>query len=201
MNKKNDSRMRVYVFIDASNLWEAQKSKAKLINYASLSDWLKVRYKPSIFQIFFYTAYPKNGTRSYSLSSRHKFYTYLKKGLNFVVRKKELKRIYHGRMIIEKGNMDVEMTIDVMRFIESFDIAILFSGDSDFLELVSHVRQKGKLVYIYSSKNNVSTELRTGADGYTDILTIEEICGNDLVSKNERAQQKATLNKKSGSGM
>jgi uncharacterized LabA/DUF88 family protein len=77
-------------------------------------------------------------------------------------------------VIEEKGNMDVEMAIDVVNQVNRYDEAILFSGDSDFLSLVRFARNKGKKVYIYSSRNNVSSELRTGADGYTDVLNIQE---------------------------
>ncbi|MDD3808016.1 MAG: NYN domain-containing protein [Candidatus Pacebacteria bacterium] len=124
--------------------------------------------------MFYYTAYPKNGTRSYSLDGKHKFYTFLKKNLKFVVKKKELKQIHImsdvGQAVEEKGNMDVEITIDAMHHLEKYNIAIFFSGDSDFLALVTYLRNRGKKVYIFSSKNNISTELRTGADGYFDIL-------------------------------
>jgi len=63
---------RVYVFIDAANMWQAQKARGRF---------------------FYYDAYPADGTRGYSLDGKHTFYTYLKKGLGFTVRKKELKRI------------------------------------------------------------------------------------------------------------
>lgn len=31
-----------------------------------------------------------------------------------------------------------------------------------------------KMAYIFSSQNNISSELRTGGDGYIDVLKIEE---------------------------
>jgi len=38
-----------------------------------------------------------------------------------------------------------------------------------------------KKVFIVSSKNNISEELRTGSDGYIDILTIaNDIWGREL---------------------
>ena len=41
-----------------------------------------------------------------------------------------------------------------------------------------------KKVFIFSSKNNVSQELRTGGDGYFDVLNIEEdVWGRDLKHK------------------
>ncbi len=148
----------VAVFIDASNVWEAQKAKGRTFDYEKLKSYLGVKYAPKPVRIFFYTAYPAEGTRTYSLAGKHKFYTYLKKGLGFVVRKKELKRInIHtdaGDLIEEKGNMDVEMTIDAVHYKESYGTAVFFTGDSDFLSLVTYLRSAGKKVYIFSSKNS-----------------------------------------------
>ena len=176
--KKLNKENRVYVFIDASNLWQAQKAKGRMFDYEKLKAFLKNKFNASELKIFYYTAYPAEGTRDYSLDGKHKFFTYLKKGLGFVVQKKELKRITThsdaGDSIQEKGNMDVEMTIDVIHNASKYDIAILFSGDSDFLALVTYLKNIGKKVYIFSSKNNVSQELRTGGDGYFDVLNLEE---------------------------
>ena len=178
MSPKKEAKIRVYVFIDASNLWQAQKAKGSMFDYEKLKSFLRNKFTASELKIFYYTAYPAEGTRDYSLDRKHKFFTYLKKGLGFVVQKKELKRITthsdDGDSIQEKGNMDVEMTIDAIHNASKYDIAILFSGDSDFLALVTYLKNIGKKVYIFSSKNNVSQELRTGGDGYFDVLNLEE---------------------------
>ncbi len=175
----------IHAFIDASNLWQAQKAKGKMFDYEKLKLYLKNKFNAKEIQIFYYTAYPKEGTREQSQDGKHKFFTYLKKGLGFTVRKKELKRIVEhsdsGDSIQEKGNMDVEMTIDAIHFYKKYDAAILFTGDSDFLALVNYLRNGGKKVFIFSSKNNVSQELRTGGDGYFDVLNIQEdVWGRDL---------------------
>ncbi len=175
----------VYVFIDASNLWQVQKAKRRLFDYAKLKSFLAEKFTASEIEIFYYAAYPAEGTRSQNLDGRHKFFTYLKKGLGFVVRKKELKRIFvrgkGGDSMQEKGNMDVEMTIDVMHYLARYSVAVFFTGDSDFFALVNYIRSTGKKVYIFSSRNNVSHELRTGADGYFDILALEcDIWGKEL---------------------
>lgn len=185
MTASNEKRHTVYVFVDASNLWEAQKAKGKMFDYEKLKAFLKRKFSASEIKVFYYTAYPAEGTREYSLEGRHKFYTYLKKGLGFVVRKKELKRILThsegGDSIQEKGNMDVEITIDVIHHMKKYDTALLFTGDSDFLALVTYIKNGGKKAYIFSSRNNASQELRTGGDGYFDVLDLEdEIWGRDL---------------------
>lgn len=169
----------VYVFIDASNLWAAFKTKGRFIDFEKTMGYIKRRFDASNVKVFYYTAYPAEGTRPYSLDNKHKFFTYLKKGLRFAVIKKELKRISfvneYGEAIEEKGNMDVEITIDALHHFQKYDTAVFFTGDSDFLALVTYLRKHGKKAFIFSSKNNISQELRTGADGYTDILDIEEV--------------------------
>lgn len=183
MLKQNQNN--IYVFIDASNLWEVQKAKGKFFDYEKLIKFIKKKFYGSAVKVFYYTAYPSEDTRDYSLDGRHKFYTFLKKGLSFIVRKKELKRISiiteNSEGVEEKGNMDVEITIDALHNIDKYNIVILFSGDSDFLSLVTYLRRASKKVYIFSSKNNVSEELRTGGDGYFDVLEIKEgIWGREL---------------------
>ena len=103
-----------------------------------------------------------------------------------------MKRIYssestHEDGMVEKGNMDVELTIDAVHNCPKYDTVILFTGDSDFLGLVKFIRARGKKVYIFSSRNNISNELRTGADGYIDLLNItEDIWGSDINFINQK---------------
>ena len=180
----------IYIFIDASNVWNAVKAEKKFIEYKKIKSWFKENFNASKVKAFYYDAYPKDGTREYSLDGKHKFFTYLKKGLHFTVRKKELKRItatgMDGESIIEKGNMDVEMAIDAIHNMSKYDIAILFSGDADFLALVNYLRNGNKKVYIFSSKDNISYELKTGGDGYFDLRDIKEFWGKDLKYRTNR---------------
>ena len=168
---------RVYVFIDASNLWQVQKVKRRFLDLKKLKEFLAEKYSAPEIEMYYYAAFPKDGTRDYSIDNKHKFFTYLKKALDYKVRKKPLKQIRVitelGEAFEEKGNMDVEIAIDAVNFVKRYDIAILFSGDSDFLALVNFVRSRGKKVYVYSTRNDISTELRTGADGYIDIMELE----------------------------
>ncbi|MFH1838663.1 MAG: NYN domain-containing protein [Candidatus Kuenenbacteria bacterium] len=184
MHREIKQKNIIYVFIDASNVWNAVKSVKKFIEYKILKDYFRKNFNADEVEIFYYDAYPKIETRNYDLGGKHKFFTYLKKGLGFIVRKKELKRISiiseSGESIIEKGNMDVEITIDAMHNIQKYNIVIFFSGDADFLALVNYLKNHGKKVYVFSSKNNISHELKTGGDGYFDLKDIAELWGKDL---------------------
>ncbi len=176
---KTSTPKTVYIFIDAANLWEVQKSKRRLLDYQKLETYIKQRYSAIQTKVFYYEAYPADGTRPYSLAGKHKFYVFLKKRLGFEVRTKPLKRINiqteaNQMMVQEKGNMDVEMTIDIVHHAEHYDIAVLLTGDSDFYALLKYLRARDKKVFIMSSKSSVSQELRTGGDGYMDITQIPQ---------------------------
>lgn len=181
----------IYVFIDASNLWEVQKSKGKFIDFEKMIKYIKNKFEGTTIKVLYYTAYPAEGTRSYSLDGKHKFFTFLSKGLGFAVIKKKLKRINiadeHGESIEEKGNMDVEITIDAVHHLKEYDTAVFFTGDSDFLALVTYLRNHRKKVFVFSSRNNISEELRTGSDKYFDLLEdiSEDIWGRELKHRAE----------------
>jgi len=178
MSEAKKRNKKVFVFIDASNLWAVQKAKGKMFDLAKLKKFLKQQHKAADIKVYYYDAYPKQETREYSVVGKFKFYVYLEKALKLVVRKKPLKQIRveteRGTAVEEKGNMDVEFAIDVVNQIKIYDEAVFFTGDSDFLALIRLIHSRGKKVYIYSSRNNVSSELRTGGDGYTDILKIAD---------------------------
>jgi len=78
--------------------------------------------------------------------------------------------------------------IDVIHYKNKYSTAIFFSGDSDFLALVNYLKNNNKKVFIYSSRNNISEELRTGGDGYTDVLKItNDIWGRKLKYREEKS--------------
>lgn len=181
---------RLAVFIDASNLWAVQKVRGEYFDLKRLKEYLKDTHDAKTIAIYYYDAYPEASTREYDTSGKHAFYTYLKKGLGFVVRKKPLKQIRSvtnlGEVVTEKGNMDVELVIDAVHKIKDYDEALLFSGDSDFLGLINFMKNRGKKVYVYSTRNNVSRELLTGSDGYFDISGIKaSIWRGKIVPRNK----------------
>ena len=76
-----------------------------------------------------------------------------------------------------KGNMDIELAIDVMEMAERVDHIILFSGDGDFRRLVEAVQRKGVRVSVVSTVRSnppmVADELRRQADSFIELMDIE----------------------------
>jgi uncharacterized LabA/DUF88 family protein len=91
-----------------------------------------------------------------------------------------------------KGNMDIELAIDVLEMAEHLDHVILFSGDGDFRRLVEAVQRRGLRVSVVSSIKSappmVADELRRQAD---DFIELSELA--PLIARNpsERAARPA----------
>jgi uncharacterized LabA/DUF88 family protein len=63
-----------------------------------------------------------------------------------------------------KGNLDTEIVLDMLNTVGNYDLAFLFSGDSDFERAVDLLRSRGKRVYIVTSRQSLSRELAYVAD-------------------------------------
>lgn len=72
-----------------------------------------------------------------------------------------------------KGNMDIELAIDMMDMAGQLDHIVLFSGDGDFRRLVEAVQRRGLRVTVVSSIRTappmVSDELRRQADVFLEL--------------------------------
>ena len=77
-----------------------------------------------------------------------------------------------------KGNMDIELAIDVMEMAETLNHIILFSGDGDFRRLVEAVQRKGLRVTVVSTIRSqppmIADELRRQADNFIELQDLQE---------------------------
>lgn len=70
---------------------------------------------------------------------------------------------------IRKANFDVEIAVDAVVMVESFDTFILFSGDSDFDYLLQYLKKRGKTTIVVSARHHVAKELIETSDKYIDL--------------------------------
>ncbi|HEY1962319.1 MAG TPA: NYN domain-containing protein, partial [Rhizomicrobium sp.] len=72
-----------------------------------------------------------------------------------------------------KGNMDIELAIDVMELSDAVDHVVIFSGDGDFRRLVEAVQKKGRRASVVSTIRTqppmVADELRRQADNFIEL--------------------------------
>jgi uncharacterized LabA/DUF88 family protein len=87
---------------------------------------------------------------------------------------KPLKEITNGDEIKKKGNMDVEIVLDMFNTIDTYDMAVLLSGDSDFERPLMQLRARGKRFAVVSHRAAVAREILAVAGmHFLDISTIE----------------------------
>ena len=72
-----------------------------------------------------------------------------------------------------KGNMDIELAVDVMEMAPVLDHIVLFSGDGDFRRVVEAVQRRGTRVSVVSTLRTTppmaADELRRQADSFIDL--------------------------------
>lgn len=80
-----------------------------------------------------------------------------------------------------KGNMDIEIAVDMMNMCDKIDHMVLFSGDGDFRSLIEAVQNRGVRVSVISTNSTspsmIADELRRQADYYEDIVNLKDIFG------------------------
>ena len=76
-----------------------------------------------------------------------------------------------------KGNMDVEIAVDIMELAPHLDHIVLISGDGDFRCLVEAVQRRGLRVTVVSTVRTtppmVADELRRQADTFVDLVELQ----------------------------
>ena len=142
---------KVCVFIDAANILYSQQTLGWRVDYKKLKGYFESEC--DLRGIYFYTG---------RVGADNKQNSFLKKleQFGYLVKAKEVKRIKISKSAYEwKGNLDVELTIDVLGNINNFETLVLMSGDSDFAPLLDAVKARHKRVLVMSTKGHISKEL------------------------------------------
>ena len=168
---------RLALFIDGSNLYAAAKALGFDIDYKRLLEVFA--NKGTLVRAFYYTALVED--QEYSpLRPLIDWLDY--NGYTMVTKPAKEFTDASGRRKI-KGNMDIELAVDVMEMAESVDHIIIFSGDGDFRRLVEAVQRKGRRVSIVSSTRTtppmVADELRRRADNFIELDELRSQIGRD----------------------
>jgi uncharacterized LabA/DUF88 family protein len=158
---------KLALFIDGANLYGAAKGLGFDIDYKRLLE-LFAR-KGVLVRAFYYTAVAEDQEFS-PLRPLVDWLDY--NGFSVVTKPlKEFTDVAGRRRV--KGDMDIELAIDVMEMAASIDHAVIFSGDGDFRRLVEAVQRKGRRVSVVStirtSPPMVADELRRQADNFIEL--------------------------------
>jgi uncharacterized LabA/DUF88 family protein len=74
-----------------------------------------------------------------------------------------------------KADLDLTLTIDIVRRMGNIDVLTLVSGDGDYVPLVDYVRENGIRVEVYSFVESLAKELRIAADEWHDLHSLKAV--------------------------
>ena len=172
---------KLALFIDGANLYGAAKGLQFDIDYKRLLE-LFAR-KGNLVRAFYYTAVAEDQEFS-PLRPLVDWLDY--NGYTMVTKPTKEFTDSQGRRRF-KGDMDVELAVDVMEMSSCVDHVVIFSGDGDFRRLVEAVQRRGKRVSVVStirtSPPMVADELRRQADNFIELDDLKSQIARDGGSK------------------
>jgi len=175
---------KIALFVDGANLYGASKGLQFDIDYKRLLE-LFAR-KGILVRAFYYTALAEEQ----EFSPLRPLIDWLDYN-GFTVVTKPLKEYTdsQGRRRV-KGNMDIELAIDVMEMSEQVDHLVIFSGDGDFRKLVEAVQRKGRRVSVCSTVRTqpplVSDDLRRQADNFIELDELKSLIMRESGQREQR---------------
>jgi len=180
----------VALFIDGSNLYAAARALEFDIDYKRLLSFFQNQGR--LIRAFYYTALLED--QEYSpIRPLVDWLDY--NGYTMVTKPTKEFTDAEGRRKI-KGNMDIELAIDVMEMAPHLDHIVIFSGDGDFRRLVEAVQRKGVRVTVVSTIASqppmIADELRRQADDFIELEDIRDEIGRQASQKSpERIEEYA----------
>lgn len=146
------NRKRLLVCVDTQNLWFSC--------HEELGEHTKIDYKKLLKIAESGRDFAKVEAKAYMpVMEMEKSQTFIST-LEYLGYKVKISQITGKEGMLVGTDMDVELVVDVVRKIDTFDIFVLVSGDSDFAPLLEFLNEKGKTVEVISFKSGFSEKLR-----------------------------------------
>ncbi|TLU73871.1 LabA-like NYN domain-containing protein [Lichenicoccus roseus] len=161
---------RTCLFIDGANLYSASRNLGFDVDYRNMLAYFKSRC--NLVRAYYYAAVVD--TDEYSpLKPLTDWLAY--NGYSLVTKAAREFTDPSGRRRV-RGNMEVDIAVDMLESAPRIDHAILFSGDADFRRLVESVQRQGVRVSVVSSLRcnppMIGDELRRQADQFLELAEI-----------------------------
>ena len=162
-------RQRAIIFIDHANLFYNIENLQIRIDYRKFKEILT--RDDHLVGAFMYMGIPEQ-----VYPKKQRFLKYLISE-GYVIQARAIKVIAEGKKM-QKG-LDIFIYRDIVELADedSYDKAILVSGDSDFIEIVRKLRDLEKAIEIWSFKRSLSRELLMEV-GKENVYFINEILGD-----------------------
>jgi uncharacterized LabA/DUF88 family protein len=178
---------RIALFIDGANLYAAAKGLNIDLDYKKLIDEFQKR--GVLIRAYYYTAMVEDQ----EYSPLRPLVDWLDYNGFAVVTKPAREYVDSTGRKRHRGDMGVEIAVDMMEMAGHADHLVLFSGDGDFRRLVEAVQRRGVRVTVVSSLKSqppmMSDDLRRQADSFVDLADLAAIVGRPRTSPMPRFLQ------------
>ena len=157
-----ENRGRVAIFIDGSNLFYAALQLGIEFDYTKLL--CRLTEGSRLLIAFFYIGVDRTNEKQQG------FLLWMRRN-GYRVIAKDLVQLPDGS---KKANLDVEIAVDLMALVGSYDTAIIVSGDGDLAYAADSVSYRGARIEVVSLRSMTSDSLINVADRYIDLDQIKE---------------------------
>lgn len=168
---------RIGLFIDGANLYSAARGLDFDIDYRKLLE--EFRKRGRLVRANYYTALLENDDYT-PIRPLVDWLDY--NGFSIVTKAAREYTDDNGRRRI-KGDMDVEIAVDLIEAASYLDHIILFSGDGDFRKVVEAVQRRGVRVSVVSTLKSqppmISDDLRRQADNFIELAELGRLVGRE----------------------
>jgi len=166
---------RIGLFIDGANIFSTTKALDFDIDFKRLLD--EFRKRGRLIRANYYTALLEHE----DFNPLRPLVDWLDfNGFSVVTKPAKEFTDDQGRRRI-KGDMDIELAVDMIEAAEYLDHIILFTGDGDFCRALQMAQSKGARITVVSSLKTkppiIAGELRRQADEFIELMDLKELIG------------------------
>ncbi|MEK7151168.1 MAG: NYN domain-containing protein [Patescibacteria group bacterium] len=154
----SSEHQRVGVFVDAQNMYHSARNLYKArVNFKKVLE--QAVGDRRLIRAFIYVIRTETGEEKAFIEA-------LEKG-GYEIKEKDL-QVFAGGM--KKADWDVGMAMDAVILADKIDVAVLVTGDGDFVPLVEYLRiSQGLKVEAMSFGRSTSAKLKEAVDLFTDL--------------------------------
>lgn len=155
------------VFVDGQNLFHGGRSYDREFEMDLVALVEELTDGRDLIRPYYFDSY-----RPGEKKEKDGFYTFLRTN-GFRVETNEL-RERNGRYVEKGADIGLATELIAQGFNDSYDVAVVVTGDDDFSRAVRYVQNQGKIVEVASFEANFSANLKRVADSRTVLDDITE---------------------------